>query len=429
MSLKRQNARNLKLASFCVVLAAVGVLLLWRGFAATTSSPDLNGDGKVDIRDLTLQLVNFGKNSSTGDLNGDGKVTIQDLSLLLIAFGKPVNPNPPPPPPGQTLYVATSGSDSNDGSQNAPFKTIAKAVDTAQPGYTVLVGNGTYDGNIAIDHGGAAGKYLTIRAQNRWGAIINGNGNTSKQAAVELNADYVRIQDLTITGELGVREGILIGANNLQIVGNHIHQICNFLTDGTSWKGGAGIDISIDPSHDLIIDANQIDHVGAPGSDQQLVHGMYLSSHVTNGNVTNNLIFNIEDFGLHPYDETEASGWHFINNTIAFTGRGILQAPNGVTRNNIVYKTRGDDYVIRGSGNVLSNNISFGTGSTTSESGVQVVDPKLVSPKDDGSGDFHLQAGSPAIDAGTATDAPAADFLGIKRPQGSGIDIGAFEFQ
>jgi hypothetical protein len=36
---------------------------------------------------------------------------------------------------------------------------------------------------------------------------------------------------------------------------------------------------------------------------------------------------------------------------------------------------------------------------------------------------------SPAIDAGEANGAPATDQRGILRPQGLGIDIGAFEFQ
>ncbi|NLM72391.1 MAG: hypothetical protein GX181_10605 [Synergistaceae bacterium] len=39
-----------------------------------------------------------------------------------------------------------------------------------------------------------------------------------------------------------------------------------------------------------------------------------------------------------------------------------------------------------------------------------------------------LLAGSPAIDAGTSEGAPATDQRGVKRPQGSGIDIGAYEF-
>ena len=77
-----------------LVLATIGVVFLWRSFAATprAGSADINGDGQVNIQDLSLLLINFGKTGSglKGDLNGDGKVTIQDLSLLLISFGKPV---------------------------------------------------------------------------------------------------------------------------------------------------------------------------------------------------------------------------------------------------------------------------------------------------------------------------------------------------
>ena len=42
--------------------------------------------------------------------------------------------------------------------------------------------------------------------------------------------------------------------------------------------------------------------------------------------------------------------------------------------------------------------------------------------------DYHLQAMSPLIDAGTATGAPGYDLDGTMRPQNSGFDIGALEF-
>jgi hypothetical protein len=42
-------------------------------------------------------------------------------------------------------------------------------------------------------------------------------------------------------------------------------------------------------------------------------------------------------------------------------------------------------------------------------------------------GDYHLAAGSPAIDAGTAHGAPALDLEGRSRPCGAGIDVGAYE--
>jgi len=42
--------------------------------------------------------------------------------------------------------------------------------------------------------------------------------------------------------------------------------------------------------------------------------------------------------------------------------------------------------------------------------------------------DFHLQATSPAIDAGAALSAVPTDASGISRSQGAGYDIGAYEF-
>ena len=46
----------------------------------------------------------------------------------------------------------------------------------------------------------------------------------------------------------------------------------------------------------------------------------------------------------------------------------------------------------------------------------------------DGSGDYHLAAGSPCINAGTSQGAPTTDYDGVPRPQGAGFDIGPYEW-
>lgn len=43
--------------------------------------------------------------------------------------------------------------------------------------------------------------------------------------------------------------------------------------------------------------------------------------------------------------------------------------------------------------------------------------------------DFRLRPGSPAIDAGVAEGAPKTDREGRSRPQGTAVDLGAYECQ
>jgi len=85
-------------------------------------------------------------------------------------------------------------------------------------------------------------------------------------------------------------------------------------------------------------------------------------------------------------------------------------------------------------GNVGSSNTDDITGtvaitfsctqSTQAGTGNIIVDPKFVDPTN---ADFRLQAGSQCIDTGTGTGAPAQDIAGVNRPQGQGVDMGAFE--
>lgn len=99
-------------------------------------------------------------------------------------------------------------------------------------------------------------------------------------------------------------------------------------------------------------------------------------------------------------------------------------------RNNIVYQSPGEPYISSGSTVSLimgDNNDFFGNG----------VPPRFLNANLNSDPlfanlarrDFHLQSGSPAIDAGTGSPpVPAKDFDGNPRPQGKGYDLGAYEF-
>ncbi len=57
---------------------------------------DLNGDGCVDLIDLSILLSNFGMfggaTAEQGDITGDGNIDLSDLSELLVVFGSGVCP-------------------------------------------------------------------------------------------------------------------------------------------------------------------------------------------------------------------------------------------------------------------------------------------------------------------------------------------------
>ncbi len=52
---------------------------------------DANGNGSVDLGDLSLVLNNFGQNTSVGDVDGNGTVNLNDLSIVLNNFGQTCN--------------------------------------------------------------------------------------------------------------------------------------------------------------------------------------------------------------------------------------------------------------------------------------------------------------------------------------------------
>jgi hypothetical protein len=92
-------------------------------------------------------------------------------------------------------------------------------------------------------------------------------------------------------------------------------------------------------------------------------------------------------------------------------------------RNNLILAATSDERYVRGPA-AGSNNLVFGgTGTIDGATGTLTADPLLVAPA---SANFHLGAGSPAINAGVATGV-TTDLDGA--PRDSMIDIGAFEAQ
>lgn len=98
--------------------------------------------------------------------------------------------------------------------------------------------------------------------------------------------------------------------------------------------------------------------------------------------------------------------------------------------NNIIYST-GQPYLAEESATLASGNHRncwFGSGAAPAwDTGAINSNPQFSNVAAD---DFQLQQGSPCIDAGrNLSSVVARDLLGIPRPQGSALDLGAYEYQ
>jgi hypothetical protein len=134
---------------------------------------------------------------------------------------------------------------------------------------------------------------------------------------------------------------------------------------------------------------------------------------------------------------------HFCNNTLYGCGwSGSLNGANGALlfagldqytldfSNNIIQST-GDPYVAGWSdlpASAAFHNVWFGAGAAPAwDTSALSADPKFVNAA---GSDFHLLSASPAIDVGLAAVSTfvTVDFDNLPRPQGKGLDLGAFEF-
>jgi len=135
-----------------------------------------------------------------------------------------------------------------------------------------------------------------------------------------------------------------------------------------------------------------------------------------------------ENYLMHAqYDHPDIPVNLIIKNTI-LCGRGndspvfIGRASSITLEHNLFYAPN--------SAFVLTHGDSIYTSTTITQLGTNNIyaDPLFVRPAWGTDGDYHLQSQSPAIDAGTSSGAPSNDLEGKPRPQGKGVDIGAYEF-
>jgi parallel beta-helix repeat protein len=389
-----------------------------------------------------------------------------------------------------TFFVATNGNDANDGSSASPWLTLQHAADVVRAGDTVDVRAGNYAGfDLWTD--GTATSPITFHAESGvvidranqrtadginlegadWivieGFKVTGVGRAGIRSVINHNVT-IRNNNCDSNGRWGIFTGFsddLLIENNIASRSGAEHGIYvsnsgdrPIIRGNVIWGNYAnGIHMNGDISQGgdgiisgALVERNTIYDNGVGGGSGINCDG------VQNSRFQNNLIYNTHASGISLY-QIDGGGPSknnvIVNNTVivASDGRWALNIKDGSTGNTVYNNVFYSNQSYRGAMNVMADSLAGFTSdynavedrcSTDDGNTVMTLAQWRTATGQDahsvattptqlfvnvGMNDYHLAAGSPAIDAGTSLLAPAVDLEGNSRPRGNGFDIGAYE--
>ncbi|SED08588.1 Right handed beta helix region [Amycolatopsis tolypomycina] len=388
---------------------------------------------------------------------------VAGVALLVMAVGGPAAEGAAGPAP-RTWRVGPHGQ----------YATVQAAADVARPGDTVAIEAGVYPGGLTIRRDGAPGR--PIRFAGTGGtAVLTGAGGLAVGGH-----GWLEFTDVTVAGSTGFgvyaagahdlvfdrfgvdgsRDGglVLVGTRRVRVThcdirgtnarGTSADHEALSIASGSSdvevsgcrvhGNGEEGIDVKYNSAarvkiHHNVVTGNRgpniyVDSSSAVDVYANVVGGTREGSKAGIGlavedysetrllsevRVFDNLSTGNAQAGLSLWVESTGTmrNLEIVNNTFAGNARGsvLIDADRFAGRN------------------TLRNNV-FGDGPV--EAGPFAADHNFTGDPgfaDPARGDYHLAAGSPAVDAGSPEHAPAFDLDGVARPAGAGFDIGAYE--
>jgi hypothetical protein len=241
-------------------------------------------------------------------------------------------------------YVSTTGSDSNNGSQASPWRTMQHAADNlalGNGGTIVHVAPGTYSDTtycstpyvnttamVCVTKSGTAAQPISFVSDQRWQAKLTcATGNPF----FVLGASYIKVVGFEMTCPGGTfAAGTYGNYGHNGFYGNYFHDFATSSCPSTGVLFGVGSNSQAGWTNNVgfVADGNVIRHVGAVTSSQpqcNQMHAIYFSEPYDV--VTNNVISGVVGYGIVLYGggvchETIA------NNTVFNNSQGGIRVEN-----------------------------------------------------------------------------------------------------
>lgn len=324
----------------------------------------------------------------------------------------------------KTRTVNNPGSDDDGGAMNIDNGAIGMIQNCTFKNNKTLVDDG---GAIAID---GAATVMTIEKCTFEGNMCDAKAPADDGGAIVLEGSeegrklgaQLTVKDSILKKNNCVNEGGVLRQNGAMTVVTFMNCIMdgNFTELGSGGVSQAGNSATTNFVNCLIINNKSGDNRIISISRGRILNCTFAGNDPTDHKIIDFRQKIDESSGITEY-KGEVTNCLFIHNR---ADGAILDARDpvkftAVATNNLFFGNVNSDGapVANASANVTEvNSIRVNSGAATSI----VANPAT--------GDYHLVAGSPAIEAGTASGAPGNDIEGILRPQGAGFDIGAYEF-
>ena len=276
---------------------------------------------------------------------------------------------------GSIYYVATDGNDSSSGTLVSPWATIQKAANELVSGDTVFIRGGIYYEKVTLNVSGSENEgYINFLNYENETPILDGTEIVVPEdyngMFLIVDQNYIKIEGFEIRNyRTSIPDNIPVGINirgashHIQLRNNHIHNIeTNASVDnnlmGADAHGIAVYGTSSNPINNIIIDGNELHNLKLGSSEGLVLNGnvtvFTVSNNIIhdcdniaidfigfedtspdgnydqarNGEVSDNIIFNISSFGNPSYGDSYSAGGIYVDG-----GRDII------IERNIVYNS------------------------------------------------------------------------------------------